>query len=179
MKTNLLLLFGLLFALNSNQSFGQKFGYMDSRMIIEKMPEYRDIQKQLDNLSDVWQKEVDSKKRELDEAVNKFKAEEVLLTPDMRKERLAGIKTIEDEVKAIQNKYFGYNGMLFLKRQDLMKPLQDKIYEATEKVAKKKRLGVIFDKSSDLIMLYSNPIYDFTDFILEELGMGDPDDTIK
>ena len=134
---------------------GQRFGYVDSDFILNQMPEYNEAQAEINKISMQW-----------------LKAEEVLLTRDMREERLNHIKKKENEVKAYHNKVFGYEGLLFLKRKELIKPLQEKVFKATEKVAKRNRLQMIFDKSGDLIMIYTDPIYDFTENVLEELGIG-------
>lgn len=143
------------------------------------MPEYKDAQKELDKLSQGWQKDIETKKQEVDKLKEDFQAEEVLLTQDMKEERLALILEKEKELKEYQKKTFGFEGLIFLKRQELVKPVQDKLYEAVEKVAKAKRLQILFDKAGDLVMIYTNPIHDYTDYVLEELGLGDPNDTIK
>jgi outer membrane protein len=93
----------------------------------------------------------------------------------MKKKRQDEILKKEQEIKAYQNKQFGYEGQIFKKRQELNKPVQDKVFEAVEKVAKKKQLAVLFDKSGDLTMLYTNPAHDYTEFVLEELGLGAED----
>jgi len=143
------------------------------------MPEYKEAQKELDKLSQGWQKDIETKKQEVDKLKEDFQAEEVLLTQDMKEERLALIQEKEKELKEYQKKTFGFEGLIFLKRQELVKPVQDKLYEAVEKVAKAKRLQILFDKAGDLVMIYTNPIHDYTDYVLEELGLGDPNDTIK
>lgn len=157
----------------------QKFGYIDSDYILKKMPDYKVAQQELDKLSAKWQKEIEEKKAELDKLQADYKAEEVLLTEEMKKERLAMIETKEKELKEYQKKTFGFDGLIFLKRQELIKPVQDKLFEAVEKVAKSKKLQILFDKSADLVMIYTNPTHDYTDYVLEELGLGDPNDTVK
>lgn len=151
---------------------GQRFGYVDSDFILNQMPEYNEAQAEINKISMQWQEEIQNKQKEIESLYNKLKAEEVLLTRDMREERLDYIKKKENEVKAYHNKVFGYEGLLFLKRKELIKPLQEKVFKATEKVAKQNRLQMIFDKSGDLIMIYTDPIYDFTENVLEELGIG-------
>lgn len=157
----------------------QKFGYIDSEYILKKMPEYQEAQKELDRLSMNWQKDIEEKKQEVDKLKADFQAEEVLLTDLMKEERLEEIQEKEKDLKEYQKKIFGFDGLIFLKRQELIKPVQDKLYEAVEKVAKAKRLQILFDKAGDLVMIYTNPIHDYTDYVLEELGLGDPNDTIK
>jgi outer membrane protein len=97
----------------------------------------------------------------------------------MRQERQAEIKKKETELKDYQKKVFGFGGLFFLKKQELIKFLQDKVFEAVSKVAKTKRLAIIFDKAAELVMIYTDPIHDYTDFVLEELGLGDPNDKVK
>jgi len=160
-------------------SFGQKFGYINSELIVKKLPDYKKAEEELQNLSQKWQQEIDTKKKEVDKLKENYKAEEVLLTEEMKKERQDTITAREKDLKEYQKKIFGFEGMLFLKRQELIKPIQDKVYEAVEKVAKAKQLQVVFDKAADLVMIYTNPIHDYTDFVLEELKLGDKTDTVQ
>lgn len=143
------------------------------------MPEYKDAQQELDKLSVKWQKDIEEKKKEVDKLKEDFKAEEVLLTEDMKVERLALIEEKDKELKEFQKKTFGFDGLIFLKRQELIKPVQDKLFEAVEKVSKSRRVQIMFDKAGDLVMIYTNPIHDYTDYVLEELGLGDPNDVVK
>ncbi len=169
----LFLVFGLNFAV------AQKFGYIDTNFILSKMPEYAKAQSEIDQLSAGWQKEVEDMSRNVETLYASLKAEEVLLTDEMKAERLETIHKKESEWKEYQRKVFGFGGLFFLKKQELIKPLQDKVFEAVEKVAKQNRLAIIFDKSSELVMIYTDPKHDYTDFVLEELGLGDPNDKIK
>lgn len=157
----------------------QKFGYIDSDYILKKLPEYAKAEKELNMLSSKWQADIEKMKKEYEKMQTDFKAEEILLTEDMKKERLDTLAGREKAIKEYQKKIFGFEGMIFLKRQELMKPVQDKVFEAVEKVAKAKSLQIIFDKSGDLVMVYTNPIHDYTDYVLEELGLGDPNDTAE
>lgn len=173
-KFGVLLLAGLL-TLAGLDAQAQKFGWVDSEFIMGKMPEYAKAQVELGTISDTWQKEIEAQKRDLDKLYRNYQAEEVVLTEPMKKKRQDEILRKEQEIKAYQNKQFGYEGQLFKKRQELNKPVQDKVFEAVEKVAKKKQLAVLFDKSGDLTMLYTNPAHDYTEFVLEELGLGAED----
>lgn len=169
----------VLFLLIANSAYSQKFGYVDTNFILGKMEEYKEAQVEIENVSKQWQQEIHEMYKEIDQMYSEYKAEEVLLTNEMKEERLAGIKKKEDEVKAYQKKVFGFEGLFFLKKQELMKPVQDKVFDAVEKVAKDKRLQIVFDKSGDLVMIYTDPIHDYTDYVLEELGLGDETDTIR
>ena len=153
----------------------QKFGWVDSEFIMAKMPEYAKAQQELALLSDTWQKEIEVQQKDLDKLHRNYQNEEIVLTEAMKKKRQDEILLKEQELKAYRNKQFGYEGQLFKKRQELNKPVQDQVFEAVEKVAKKKTLAVIFDKSGDLTMLYTNPAHDYTEFVLEEMGLGAED----
>lgn len=170
---SLFVFFGLNFAK------AQKFGYIDTNFILSKMPEYAKAQSEIEQLSSGWQKEVEDMSRNVDALYASLKAEEVLLTDEMKVERTDAIHKKESELKEYQRKVFGFGGLFFLKKQELIKPLQDKVFEAVEKVAKQNRLAIIFDKSAELVMIYTDPRHDYTDFVLEELGLGDPNDKIK
>ena len=143
------------------------------------MPEYAKAQSEIDQLSSGWQKEVEEMSKNVETLYSSLKAEEVLLTDEMKAERMDVIHKKEAELKEYQRKVFGFGGLFFLKKQELIKPLQDKVFEAVEKVAKQNRLAIIFDKSGELVMIYTDPRHDYTDFVLEELGLGDPNDKIK
>jgi outer membrane protein len=108
-----------------------------------------------------------------------YQAEQVLLTDEMKRERTAAIQKKEAEMKEYQKKVFGFGGLFFLKKQELIKPIQDKVGDAVDKVAKQNNLAVVFDKAGELVMIYTDPRYDYTDFVLDELGLGDPNDKIK
>jgi outer membrane protein len=165
--------FGLTFA------NAQKFGYIDSDFILGKMPEYGKAQAEIEQLSDAWQKEIEEMQKKVETSRSNFQAEQVLLTEEMKQDRLTEIKKKEDELKEYQKKVFGFGGLFFLKKQELIKPLQDKVFDAAGKVAKANRLAIIFDKAAELVMIYTDPRHDYTDFVLEELGLGDPNDKIK
>ena len=167
------LLLGLLLAGPGAQA--QKFGWIDSEFIMAKMPEYAKAQLELNGLSETWQKEIEAQKKELDHLHQTYHDEEVVLTESMKKKRQDEILLKEQAIKAYQNKQFGYEGQLFKKRQELNKTVQDKVFEACEKVAKKKQLAMIIDKAGDLTLLYTNPTYDYTEFVLEELGLAAED----
>lgn len=176
MKNFWLLVFLLILGFNSQ---AQKIGFIDSKFILSKMPEYKQASSELAQQSQRWQTEIEALRNEVDKMRKEYMAEEVLLTEEMKKERQASIAKKDKEAKEAQNKAFGFEGLYFLKKQELIKPLQDKIFEAVEKVCKKKKVAIMFDKAGDLVMIYTNPAHDYTDFVLEELGLGDKDDTVN
>jgi outer membrane protein len=167
-KSTILLLF---FTLLGSSANAQRFAYVDSEYILSQMPAYKSAQTQIDELSKKWQEEIDAKFEEIDKLYKTYQAEKVLLTKDLQTKRENEIIEKEREAKKLQNDKFGYEGELFKKRQELIKPVQDKVYDAINKVAKNNGLDFIFDKSGDMLMLVSNPKFDRSDEVLEELGV--------
>ncbi|HMT28628.1 MAG TPA: OmpH family outer membrane protein [Bacteroidia bacterium] len=154
----------------SASSFAQKYCYVDTQYILDNITEYKAAQQQLDQLSVNWQKEIEAKYAFIDKLYKDFQAEQILLTDEMKRKRESEIVQKEKEVKDFQKTKFGFEGELFKKKQELVKPIQDKIYNAIKKMATDQSYAVVFDKSSDLIMLYANPKYDKSDDILNALG---------
>lgn len=156
----------------------QKFGYVNTNFILGKMPEYNEAKGEIDKLAVAWQKEIQEMQTEIDNMHSDLKAEEVLLTVEMKEDRLNAILSRETALKEYQKKVFGFEGLFFLKKKELIKPVQDKVFEAVEKMAREHRLQIVFDKSGELVMIYTDPVHDYTDFVLEELGLGDPNDVL-
>ncbi|MDZ4666558.1 MAG: OmpH family outer membrane protein [bacterium] len=161
-----ILFFGL------NQSAAQRFAYIDTEYILDMLPEYKSAQKQLDLIAETWQKEAEDKKTELDKMQKDFQAEQILLTEELKKKKEADIKLKDADLKEFMNKKFGYEGELFKKRQELVKPIQDKVFDACQKIAKQSALDFIFAKGGEMIMMYSNAKYDKSDEVLIELGVN-------
>ena len=161
----------LLIILATFQVKAQRFAYVDSEYILSQMPAYKSAQTQIDELSKKWQEEIETKFAEIDKLYKVYQAEKVLLTKDMQTKRENEIIELERAAKKLQNDKFGYEGELFKKREELIKPIQDKVYEAINKVASENGLDFIFDKSGDMLMLVSNSKYDRSDEVLEELGV--------
>ncbi|MFT2009187.1 OmpH family outer membrane protein [Pontibacter sp. 13R65] len=168
-KYLLAFIFGFLVCFTSK---AQKFGYIDSEFILSKMPAYTKAQQELNKYTDAWQKEIETMHQEVEKLKQEFKAEEVLLTDEMKQKRQADITKKEAEVRDYQRKVFGYEGMMFKRRQDLVRPIQDEVFTAVEKVAKARGLQVVFDKSGDMVMIYTNPVHDYTEYVIEELGLA-------
>jgi outer membrane protein len=169
LKKGLLIIAGFLFLCTGN-IFAQKYAYVNTEYILDNIPDYKTAQQQIDNLSLTWQKEIEDKYAIIDKLYKAYQAEQVLLTEEMKHRRQDEITQKEKDVKDLQKQRFGYEGDLFKKKQELVKPIQDKIYNAVKKMAQEGSYAVIFDKSSDLIMLYTNPKYDKSDEILTALG---------
>lgn len=147
-----------------------KMGFVDSEYILKHIPEYISAQKQIDDLSEQWQKESDQKFAEIEKMYKAYQAEQVLLSDEMRRRREQEIVDKERAAKDFQKEKFGYDGELFQRRKELIKPIQDKVYEAVQKVAEESGFGILFDKSSDLIMLYSSPKLDKSDAVVLKMG---------
>ncbi len=173
MKKLILLTF-LLFSI-AQVSVAQRFAYVDSQYILENMPDYQEAQIELDDLSKKWQQTIEAKYAELDRLNKAYQAEKILLTKDMREKRELEIKEKEKEAREYQRKKFGIKGDLFKKRAELVKPLQDEIFNAIQELAKERSYSVIFDKSANSNLLYSSPKYDKSDAILKKLGLSKKD----
>ena len=148
----------------------QKFAYVDTDYILNNIPEFNQAQDKLDEISKQWQEEIEAIYAEVDKMYRDYQTQEVLLTDEMKTKRENAIIAKEKSAKDLQKKRFGPNGDLYDKRQELIKPLQDKVYDAIQQLAANSKYAVIFDSSSDLIMLYSNPNLDKSDKILENMG---------
>lgn len=159
----------LLIVISSVGAFAQRIAYVDSDYILKHVPEYSSAQKQLDGLSEQWQKEIDKKFIEV-EALNKaYLADQVLLTDEMRKKREEEIQAKEKEATDLQQKRFGFEGELYQQRVKLIKPIQEKIGKAIEEYAAREGLDIILDKAS-VTMLFARPNYDRSNDIITRLG---------
>lgn len=151
-------------------SHAQKFAYVDSDYILERIPEYASAEDQLEKLSVNWQSEIEEVYQQIDVLYKKYQADKILLTQEMKNKRESEIINKEKDAKELQRKRFGPEGDLYKKRTELVKPIQDKVYNAIQDFSNEKRYDIIFDKSSNLIMLFSNPDLDKSDDILKMLG---------
>ena len=157
-------LFLVFYLLISFEGYSQKFGYVNSEFILNSMPEYKEALSEIDNLSKAWEKEVSDMYIEIEN-------EEILLTKEMFEDKRLQLDEEWKEITNYQQKVFGFEGLYFLKKKELIQPIQDILFESIEKIAKKNRLQIIFDKSSEPVLLYTNPIHDYTDYVLEDLGV--------
>lgn len=148
----------------------QKIGFVDTDYILNSIPEYKAAQTEMDKLSVDWQKEIEAKYTEIDKLYKAYQADAILLTDDMKKKRENEIVNKEKEVKELQKQRFGVDGELFKKRQELVKPLQDKVYSAVKAVAERSGLAIILDKAGQVSILYANTKYDKSDDVLTYLG---------
>ena len=149
----------------------QKYAFVDTEYILNNIPTYESAQDQLDQLSIQWQKEIEAMYTQIDKMYKDFQAERVLLTEEMKTKRENDIINKEKEAKDLQKKYFGKEGDLYKKRQELIKPIQDDIFNAVKEIAEERSFSIIFDTAAGgLSMLYTDPKYDKSDEVLEKLG---------
>jgi outer membrane protein len=172
MKTNILFTAVLLIAM----SFGvqaQRYAFIDTDYILEQIPAYKEAQAEIDAQADKWQKQIEARYGEIEKMYTAYKAEQVLLTPDMRKQKEQEIIEKEKQAKDFQKEKFGVNGELFKLRQELVKPIQEEVFEAVQKMAEQRSYAVIFDKAaSSSAIIYASPKYDQSDEILQRLGFS-------
>jgi outer membrane protein len=148
----------------------QKFAYVDSEYILNNIPSFKGAQEQIDKLSKEWEKEIQDKLADIDKMYKSFQSEKVLLTEELKTKREEEIVKKEQEVKELQKKYFGRDGMLNKKRQELVKPIQDEVYNAVKEISLEQGYAIIFDTASNPGVLYSNPKNDKSDEVLQRLG---------
>ncbi len=149
----------------------QRYAIIDSKYILDKMPEYKEAQKKLDNFSELWQKELDQKQTAMDKMYKDYDAEQVMLTDALKKKREDELFNKEKELRDLQKKRFGFEGDLFRKRQELIKPIQDRVYNAVQKLAVEKSFDFILDKSEGITVIFADPKLDKSDDILRNMGI--------
>lgn len=165
-----LFLFALLF-LASIYSFAQRYAVIDSRYILEKLPEYKESQDRLNQYSAQWQQEIEKKQADFDRMYKDYDAEQVMLSDELKKKREDELYNKEKEVRDLQKKRFGFEGDLFKKRQELIKPIQDKVFGAIQKLAVEKSYDFILDKSEGITVIFADPKLDRSDDVLKLLGV--------
>ena len=156
-----------------SQTRGTKIGYIDMEYILQNVPNYTEANVQLEQKAQKWKQEIESKKIEIDKIKEALKAEKVLLTKGLIEEREMEIKFLENEMLDFQQKRFGANGDLMTQKSMLAKPIQDQVFTAVQDIAEAKRYDFIFDKSSDLTMLFSAKRYDVSDQVLRVLNRAE------
>jgi len=150
--------------------FSQKYAYVDTEYILSNIPEYSDAQDILDEMALKWQKEIEEKFAEIDKLYKDYQAEAVLLPEDMKKQRENDIIQLEKDAKDLQKQRFGRDGDLFKKRQELVQPIQEKVYNAIETVAEINNYAFVFDRAGSLSILYAKPKFDVSDDVLDEVS---------
>lgn len=163
------LLFALLGIVSSNV-IAQKYAFIDTKYILSQMPDYTDAQKEIDDLAEKWQKDVEKKYNEIQSKYKSFQEEEILLPEETKKIRLDEIMELEVKAKELQKKRFGVEGDLFKKRKELIEPIQDKIYKAVKELSKDNNYSFILDKSKNSNIIYADPKYDKSDAVLRKIN---------
>jgi len=152
-------------------SYGQKFAYVNTDYILGRIPAYDAAQKQLDRVSEEWQKEIEGKKSEIEKLYKDYQAERVLLTEELRTKREEEIMQREKDVKELQKKYFAPEGQLYKKRQELVKPIQDDVFNAVKELAAEGGYSIIFDVAAGPTVLFTDPKFDKSDDVLKKMGI--------
>jgi outer membrane protein len=152
-------------------AFSQRYAIIDTRYILEKVPEYKDANKQMEDIAASWQQELDLMQSDLDKLYRQLDAERVMLTPELLKKREDEIFNKEKTVRDLQRKRFGYEGDYFKKKQELVKPIQEKVYNAVQKLATEKMYDFVLDKSEGITVIFADPKLDKSDDVLKILGV--------
>jgi outer membrane protein len=169
MKRNILITLVMIFI--SLPAFSQKYAYIDSEYILGNVPEYKEAKAELDRIAAIWQKEIEVKFKSIDSLYKSFQVEAITLPENLKKNREDMIIAAEQDAKNLQKKRFGKDGDLFKKREELVKPIQDKVFSAIEEYAKEKGYAFVFDVSGSMTIVYADIKYDINDAILEKLGI--------
>ncbi len=169
MKKTLLL--ACLFMLTASAVMAQKYAIIDTRFILDKLPDYKKAQGQLDVVAAEWQKDIDAKQTALDKMYKDYEAEQVMLSDDLKKKREQQLFEKEKELRDLQRQRFGFEGDLFKKRQELIKPIQDKVYNAVQKISTQRGYDFVLDKSEGITIIFADPKLDKSEDVLKELGV--------
>lgn len=151
-------------------AWGQRFAYIDTEYILDNIPEYQAAEREVEELSIEWQVEIENKFAEVDRLYREYQAEAPLLPDEIKRQREDEIIQIEREAKELQMQRFGREGDLFTKRQELIQPIQDQVYQAVEEIASRGNYAVIFDKAGGASMIYTDVRYDLSDDVLQRMG---------
>lgn len=165
------LVFSLIIILGTSFAFGQKYGYIDSDYILDNVPEYKEAKDKLNKLADRWTKDIEDRYAVLKMKKDNFAREEVLLPAEEKTKRKEEITKLETEVLELQKMRFGVSGDYFNKRQELVKPIQDKVFDALQKIASKKNYTFVFDKANQSNLVYADSKTDLSNDVLKELGI--------
>ncbi len=152
-------------------SYSQKYAIIDTRYILDKLPDYKKAQEQLDIIAAEWQRDIDNKQTALDRMYKDYEAEQVMLSDELRKKREDQLFLKEKELRDLQRQRFGFEGDLFKKRQELVKPVQDKVYNAVQKISSQRGYDFVLDKSEGITIIFADPKLDKSEDVLKELGI--------
>lgn len=149
----------------------QRYAVIDTKYVLDKIPEYKDADKRLQAISAQWQKEIDDRQDQLDKMYKNYDAEQFMLTDELKKKREDELFVKEKEIRDLQKRRFGYEGDLFKERQKLVKPIQDKVYNAIQKLALSRSYDFVLDKSEGITIIFADPKLDKSDDLLKEMGI--------
>ena len=148
------------------------YGYIDSEYILGNIPEYKEAQRELDRLAANWQKDIEKKFASIDSMYKKYQVEAITLPENLKQKREESIIKAEQDAKDLQKKRFGKDGDLFKKREELVKPIQDRVFNAIEALAKDKGYAFIFDVAGSMTIVYADPKFDLNDIVMQRLGIS-------
>ena len=170
MKKNLILLFAAMLLCGTAFAKDQSIAYIDMQYILKNLAQYEQANEQLTMISKRWQKEIDAAQQEARVLATNYQTEQIFLSETMRAEREQEIVKKEQDVLELKRKYFGQDGELYKKREALIKPIQDEIYNAIQELASEKRIEVVKDRSADPSLIYMSSKLDISDQVLRKLG---------
>ncbi len=165
-----IILLAAIFSMSLGLLHSQQYAYVDTEYIMNNIPIFQTAQDQLNDFKEQWKQEIDEVKETVDKMYRDYQAERIMLTDELRVKREEEIVAKEREMRDLQQKYFGREGLLFQKRQELIRPIQDDIYNAIKEIARERNYAVIFDTSAGATMLYTDPRHDRSDEVLRKLG---------
>ena len=149
----------------------QRYAIIDTKYILEKIPDYKDANTKIEEFAEAWQQEIDLLQADIDKMYREFEVEKAMLTPELLKKREDEIFNKEKKVRDLQKKRFGFEGDYFKKKQDLVKPIQEKVYNAVQKLAGERMYDFILDKSEGITIIFADPKLDKSDDVLKILGI--------
>lgn len=151
--------------------WAQKVGVVDTKALLERMPDYKAAEQEIEKVSQQWQKEIDDMYAQIDRMYQQYREQEPLMSPEIKRQKQDEIEQAEKRARELQRKRFGYNGELFKMREEKMKPILDKLMEATQQAAQEKRFSLIIDRSAAGVVMYVDNAYDLTDAVAARLGL--------
>jgi outer membrane protein len=149
----------------------QRYAIIDTKYILEKIPDYKSANTKIEEFAEAWQQEIDLLQADLDKMYREFEGEKVMLTPELLKKREDEIYNKEKQVRDLQRKRFGYEGDYFKKKQELVKPIQEKVYNAVQRLAGERMFDFVLDKSEGITIIFADPKLDKSDDVLKILGI--------
>jgi len=171
MKKGILLIFGLLIIISSNSLAQLKIGYVDSETIMQKLPEAQDAQQRLDDLVNSWRTELIKMQSDLKNKQADFEKKKLIMSEKTKTENEDELGKLERLIDLYRDKKFGARGELFQKQNELIKPIQNKLFTAIKEVAEDENLDFVFDRTSDITLLYAKEKYDITNLVLQKLKL--------